>query len=130
MAYPNFYSAPNNFQAPQQPQYQQPIVQSNVIWVQSESGAKAFPQGVNCNTILLDSEGDYFYIKSTDMSGMPKLRKFAYKEVTGEAENTPSVQQSQTEYVTREEFEKFKSEYHKPHYNNKNNYKKEDRANE
>lgn len=98
--------------------------------VQSESGAKAFPQGVNCNTILLDSEGDYFYIKSTDMSGMPKLRKFAYKEVTGEAENTPSVQQSQTEYVTREEFEKFKSEYHKPHYNNKNNYKKEDRVNE
>lgn len=130
MAYPNFYSAPNNFQATQPPQYQQPVVQSNVIWVQSESGAKAFPQGVNCNTILLDSEGDYFYIKSTDMSGMPKLRKFAYKEVTGEAENTPSVQQSQTEYVTREEFEKFKSEYHKPHYNNKNNYKKEDRVNE
>ena len=46
MAYPNFYSAPNNFQAPQQPQYQQPVAQSNIIWVQSESGAKAFPQGV------------------------------------------------------------------------------------
>ena len=28
MAYPNFYSAPNNFQAPQQPQYQQPVAQS------------------------------------------------------------------------------------------------------
>lgn len=130
MAYPNFYSAPNNFQIPQQPQYQQPVAQSNIIWVQGESGGKAFPQGVNCNTILLDSEGDYFYIKSTDMSGMPKLRKFAYKEITNETDNNaPSIQQSQTEYITREEFEKFKSEYRKPYYNNKN-YKKEDRVNE
>lgn len=126
MAYPNFYSAPNNFQTPQ-PQYQPPVVQSNIIWVQGESGGKAFPQGVNCNTILLDSEGDFFYIKSTDMSGMPKLRKFAYKEVTNEPENAPSVQQSQSEYITREEFEKFKSEY-RPHYNK--NYKKEGRVNE
>lgn len=122
MAYPNFFT-PNSQYWAQNPMNQ---AQSNIIWVQGENAAKAYPVQPGANVIMLDSEGDCFYIKSTDLSGMPQLRKFSYKEITHEhvdmASTTP-------DYITRDEFEKFKSEMNnKPRYNK--NYKKEDRVNE
>lgn len=102
--------------------YPQPQTnQSNVIWVQGEAAAKAYPVQAGNSMILLDSENDCFYIKSSDNAGMPnRLRKFEYKEVVeGQVVQDAPVEQPQ--YITKEEFEKAINELrHQPRYNNNN----------
>lgn len=89
------------------------LTQSNasgaILWVQGEAGAKAYPVAAGNSVLLMDSERQVFYIKSTDSSGMPQpLRRFVYHEDV--AENaTPSLDTSQ--FITREEFEKALSEF-------------------
>lgn len=115
---PNFYSAQ---QATAYPIYPQPQTsQSNVIWVQGEAAAKAYPVQAGNSMILMDSENDCFYIKSSDNAGMPnRLRKFEYKEVVeGQVVNeTPA---GQPQYITKEEFDKAMNELRqqRQHYNN------------
>lgn len=95
--------------------------QSNVIWVQGEAAAKAYPVQAGNSMILLDSENDCFYIKSSDNAGMPnRLRKFEYKEVIeGQVIQDTPVEQPQ--YITKEEFEKAINELrHQSRYNNNN----------
>lgn len=86
----------------------QQVQTSAIIWVQGESGAKAYPVVPNNSVLLMDSESSVFYIKSTDNSGMPlPLRIFEYKEISNE-QSTEKPQASTVadiEYVTREEFE-------------------------
>jgi len=77
---------------------------SSIIWVQGEAGAKSYLVTSGQSVLLMDSEDNVFYIKSSDASGMPMpLRTFDYTErvVAKNATTTP-----QAEYVTREEFEK------------------------
>lgn len=79
----------------------QPTQQTNngIIWVQGIEAAKAYPVGAGNNVLLMDSEANVFYIKSTDQSGMPMpLRVFDYTERT--AQSAPAA-----DYVTREEFD-------------------------
>lgn len=95
--------------------------QSNVIWVQGEAAAKAYLVQAGNSMILMDSENDCFYIKSSDNAGMPnRLRKFEYKEVfEGQVMQDAPVEQPQ--YITKEEFEKAINELrHQPRYNNNN----------
>jgi len=68
---------------PQQSYAPAPTQQAQgIIWVQGEAAAKAYPVAPGSNVLLMDSEGECFYIKSTDASGMPQpLRTFAYQEV-------------------------------------------------
>ena len=82
-----------------------PAPQTGINWVQGEAGAKAFLVGAGQSVLLMDSEAQCFYIKSTDASGMPMpLRTFDYKErITATASD-------HTDYVTREEFDRFVSE--------------------
>jgi len=79
--------------------------QSGILWVQGEAGAKSYLVGAGQSVLLMDSENQCFYIKSTDASGMPMpLRTFDYTE---------RVQNSvleHTDYVTREEFDRFVNE--------------------
>lgn len=94
--------------------------QSNVIWVQGEAAAKAYPVQAGNSMILLDSENDCFYIKSSDNAGMPnRLRKFEYKEVVeGQVETEAPIEQAQ--YITKEEFDRVINELkqQRQHYNN------------
>lgn len=54
---------------------------NSLIWVQGEAGAKSYLVAPNATVMLMDSEGDRFYLKSADASGMPlPLRVFEYKE--------------------------------------------------
>lgn len=95
-------------QYPQMNQLFYPPVQqqnSGIIWVQGENAAKAYPVSAGQSMLLMDSEDSVMYIKSTDQSGMPHLRVFEYKERTGNKE-VPKT----TEYISREEFDKFKDE--------------------
>ncbi|WP_302128836.1 hypothetical protein [Bacteroides congonensis] len=86
-----------------QPMTQQPA-NNGIIWVQGEEGAKAYLTAPGASVMLMDSENNTFYIKSSDQSGMPlPLRVFDYTERT--AANKPSIQQQAgADFVTREEF--------------------------
>ena len=103
-------------------QYQQPMVaqptvpapQANngLVWVQGEAGAKSYPIAPGCTVMLMDSEGERFYLKSADASGMPlPLRVFEYKERTETAQQTTGgyvadFPDLNDKFVTREEFER------------------------
>lgn len=102
-SYPATYQNP--YQPYQGPNYlTNPQSDSGIIWVQGESGAKAFPVQSGKNVVLFDSESEHFFIKSTDPSGMPQpLRIFSYKE-TNKIEEKPTIDTSM--FITRDEFEK------------------------
>ena len=55
-------------------QVQQP--NNGLIWVQGESGAKSYLVAPNATVMLMDSEGERFYLKSADASGMPLPLRF------------------------------------------------------
>ena len=80
--------------------------QVNAInWVQGEAGAKSVPVAPGQKVLLMDSETNVFYVKSSDVSGMPlPLRIFEYKEVGKVASNEVNAQ-AQNTYVTHEELE-------------------------
>lgn len=72
MNYPNYYGMQNrnyNYQPEQA-----------INWVSGEVGAKAYPMAPNSTAILMDSESDTFFIKSTDAAGMPTLKAYTYQE--------------------------------------------------
>lgn len=72
-----------------------------INWVQGEAGARSVPVPAGQKILLMDSENNVFYVKSSDPSGMPlPLRTFEYKEVVDVAEETAPAQ---SEYVTHEE---------------------------
>ena len=111
--FPATYSPFGNYQLPQMPQYQSTQAQSNgIVWVQGEAAAKAHPVGAGQSALLMDSENNVFYIKSTDLAGMPQpLRIFDYverKAANGVPtnQNDPHGMIDTSLYVTREEFEK------------------------
>ena len=119
MAFPNYFSTgynPMGSYNPYQVGYQQ--VQNTqqaqtggLQWVQGEAGAKAFPVSAGQSVLLMDSENNVFYIKSTDNSGMPlPLRTFDYKERTAQstsktAQNAPQAVIDTSLFVTRNELE-------------------------
>ena len=90
------WSMPNNSPAQQSG--------NGIIWVQGEAGAKSFMVGAGQSVMLMDSESNVFYIKSSDQSGMPMpLRTFDYTERVAPK---PEAVQPKMDYVTRDEFEK------------------------
>lgn len=120
MAFPNYfptgYNPMGNYNpyqiGYQQMQSTQQAQTGGLQWVQGEAGAKAFPMGAAQSALLMDSENNVFYIKSTDNSGMPlPLRIFDYRERTGQnapkaAQNAPQAAIDTSLFVTRDELEK------------------------
>lgn len=96
------------------PQAAQPQMQQGgqfnqgLLWVQGEAGAKAYLTAPNTTVLLMDSENERFYIKSTDGAGMPNLRIFEYKEMIQNRTPAEPQQVAMDDYVTRDEFEKLK----------------------
>jgi len=95
----------------QQPQMmQQPVNDNGILWVQGEAGAKSWAVAPGKSVMLMDSESNTFYIKSSDNSGMPMpLRIFDYKERTTQQTQPQVAQHSDidtSQFVTREEFNK------------------------
>lgn len=118
MNYPQMYPQYNyvpqqqlNQPVVQQPQpvVQQPQNDSGILWVQGEAAAKSWAVAPGKSVMLMDSESNTFYIKSSDNSGMPMpLRIFDYKERTAQQVQNeiahPDVDTSQ--FVTWEAFNK------------------------
>ena len=77
---------------------------SGLNWVQGEAGAKSWIVPPGGTALLMDSESMRFYIKSTDMNGVPGMRVFEYTEIT----NQPKPADIPADkFVTREEFMNF-----------------------
>ena len=126
MAYYAPFYRPTYYDQMQTPSFnQQPIVQpvqqmptpapqtnNGLVWVQGEVAAKSYPVAPNCTVMLMDSEGERFYLKSADSSGMPlPLRVFEYTErinaPTGDFKGgTSGFSEMDDRFVTREEFER------------------------
>lgn len=106
--YNNYF--PVNYQ--QMYPYQQPTMQpqtqqnNGIVWVQGEAGAKSYLVAPGQSMLLMDSESEQFFIKTSDTSGMPMpLRTFKYKEITGVTENASKSSFNPSLYVTKEELE-------------------------
>ena len=76
---------------------------SNIIYVQGETGAKAYPilNGYNA-MLLMDAEDTKFYIKSVDNAGIPSMKSFHFEEII-----EPEPQK--IEYVTKDDFKQFEN---------------------
>lgn len=85
-----------------------PQTNQGLIWVCGETGAKSYLVAPNNTVLLMDSEGNRFYLKSCDNAGMPTLKTYEYKEVT-QQQSVPV--QTQVDYVTREEYTTLESKY-------------------
>lgn len=74
---------------------------NSIVWVQGEAGAKSYLVAPGQSVLLMDSESNVFYIKSSDASGMPMpLRVFDYNERIAKQNPPENI------FITREEFEK------------------------
>ena len=88
----------NNFQ------WQKPVAPApqQLLRVNGIESARMFPTSPNSTVALFDENEDIFYVKSTDASNFPTIKAYAFKEV--------DTQNHGTQYVTLEEFNKFKEE--------------------
>lgn len=100
MPYGSYYRNPyldnnqqfNNYQVP--PVSSQSVVpqpaNNDIIWVQGESGAKAYLVAPNTTVTLWDSESPTIYLKSSDGRGVPSMRILDFTERRVAAQNTPN----------------------------------------
>ena len=121
--YPQYNYVPQ--QQIQQPQVvQQPANENGILWVQGEAGAKSWAVAPGKSVMLMDSESNTFYIKSSDNSGMPMpLRIFDYTERTQQQTQAPVVHHEEidtSQFVTWEEFNKKLEELNTPKKEKKN----------
>lgn len=80
-----------------------PSAGNNIIWVSGIEGAKAYNLPYNAAVILLDSTDAKFYLKSTDATGMPMLRTFAFSELQPQPAENPTTNGQSELYATKDE---------------------------
>lgn len=116
--YPSYNYVPQQqLSQPVVQQMTQPVNDTGILWVQGEAGAKSWAVAPGKSVMLMDSESNTFYIKSSDQSGMPMpLRIFDYTERTQQStqpvntiQHEPQIDTSQ--FITREELDKRLSEF-------------------
>ena len=104
MAY-NSYQPYQPYQQPAFPQQfqsqQQPTINSGIIWVQGEAGAKSYLVAPNTTVALWDSEEHVIYLKSADNLGMPTIKTLEYT-IKGNTSLT-SENGSNKDYLTRDD---------------------------
>lgn len=117
--YSNYYpTQPNVYPTQMNVGTTQPTQSQGIIWVQGEAGAKSYLVGAGQSVLLMDSESNAFFIKSTDASGMPlPLRIFDYTErVQQNGQSQVITHQESREidtsnFVTREEFNQWTTNF-------------------
>lgn len=95
----------NNNMYPQTNLYTQKTIDTNnnVLWVDGEVGAKAYPlYGFNSGVILMDrEEEDVVYIKTTDSQGRPTTQR--YKLIPEQKQEKQQIKLE--EYVRKDELQ-------------------------
>lgn len=101
---------PYNQSVVQQQPAQQSVVDNGILWVQGEAGAKSWAVAPGKSVMLMDSESNTFYIKSSDQSGMPMpLRIFDYTERNTQQQQSQVLQHKEidtSQFVTWDAFDK------------------------
>lgn len=78
-----------------------PMQQAQQIpYVNGKQSAESYQIPANSSVILMDSNAAKFYLKQTDASGIATIKSYDFKE---------SEEEKPKEYVTKQEFEKFKA---------------------
>lgn len=98
----------NNFTNSNPSMFMQPVqqVQSGLVWVNGEEGAKEYPVAKGNTVLLLDSQDSYFYMKSVDLTGIVSIRKFKFEEIVVEVKS-----EEVKEKEMNKEIEDLKSEF-------------------
>lgn len=85
----------------------QQSMNSPMVWVQGEAGAKAYVLPNGTTLPLWDSEAQVIYIKSVDMNGKPSMTILDYTD-----RNEPSSSgEKQPEYVTRDQLDSLSAQF-------------------
>lgn len=85
---------------------------SGIIWVNGIEGAKGYIIQPNSSTILMDSEQNCFYLKTTNDAGIPSIRIFEFQEkIQKQNKNNIdiNIDEKLKDYVPRKEFEEIKN---------------------
>lgn len=103
--YPNYY-----YPAGYQPAQPHSSSSSGVIWVQGEAGAKAYPVAAGNSVLMMDVESPTVYMKTVEANGMPQpLRVYDLIEKTPKTAAS-GVSNNENIYVTKKEFEAFRTQ--------------------
>ena len=102
---PTYQQPPQQVQPQVQPQYMQKP-NSNIEYVNGIEGAKALVIPPNQTRLLIDSDSQTFFIKTTDNEGKPTIRIFDYVERNGSEKPTAQPMN----FVTIEQFDEFKKD--------------------
>ena len=110
VGYQQYYPQPQMMAQQSQAQQSQPM-NSSLIWVQGEAGAKSYLVAPNTTVQLWDSESQVIYLKSADASGMPSMKILDYKirESAQPSQSQVAGNLQSTEYVTRDELTAFEN---------------------
>ena len=72
----------------------------NIQYVNGKQSAESYQMPANSSVILMDSNLARFYMKQTDASGLATIKSYDFTE---------TEEEKPKEYVTKQEFEKFKA---------------------
>lgn len=99
MAYPfyNSYQQQTYGAMPYPPYQPQPVPQSSITWVDSQSEAEAYPMAPNAAIALWDRKQSCIYVKQTDAMGRAMLRILDYTDRSAAQEK----QTAQPELATK-----------------------------
>ena len=113
MNYPQYqpnYPQQNSYVQPNQ-QNQSQVINSGIVWVSGETGAKSYLLSPNTTLPLWDSERQTIYLKSADASGMPSMKILDYTiREQAQPQNIPVVSeqaQQKVDFVTHDELKDF-----------------------
>ena len=110
----NPYGSPSVQFQPNSPQngLQQATMPYAIEYVNGVEGAKAYLIPPNSTKLLMDSDGDYFYIKTANPQGQANVKIYKYEEVTQSA-NKDSAENKTVKYATMEDIEAIREEIEK-----------------
>ena len=111
----NPYGSPSVQFQPSAPQNgsQQAIAQYSIEYVNGLEGAKAYLIPPNSTKLLMDSDGDYFYIKTANPQGQANVKIYKYEEVLQGSSPKETPTAKNVKYATVEDIELLREEIEK-----------------
>lgn len=101
---------PNPYQQQNYVQRQQSQGMNTLVWVNGREGANAYPVPPNSAVILLNSQKDSIFIKTTDGGGYATVKEYPLgTEVSQNAPTTPAI--DTTTFVQQEDFNALQNEF-------------------
>lgn len=110
----NPYGSPSVQFQPNAPQngLQQATMPHAIEYVNGVEGAKAYLIPPNSTKLLMDSDGDYFYIKTANPQGQANVKIYKYEEVT-QSTSKDGAEKKTVKYATMEDIEAIREEIEK-----------------